>query len=117
MLVLMLQKAGHEVRTADNGLDAIALATRERFDAVLMDIQMPGMNGLDATRAIRAHEAGTGRHMPILAVTAHALSGDATSCRDAGADEYLRKPVNLTEMMAILERLIERESGEHDLTT
>ena len=107
LLVLMLQKSGHEVLTADNGLDAIEIVSREALDAVLMDIQMPGLNGLEATRAIRSREAGSGRHIPIVAVTAHALTGDASTCHEAGADEYLRKPIDLDELMRVLARLIE----------
>jgi len=106
LLVLMLQKAGHEVLTADNGLDAIEISSHEPLDAVLMDIQMPGLNGLEATRAIRSREAGSGHHLPIVAVTAHALAGDASSCHEAGADEYLRKPIDLDELMRVLARLI-----------
>ena len=106
LLVLMLQKAGHTVVTADNGLDAIDFISRDAFDAVLMDIQMPGMDGLEATRTIRQRETGTDRRLPIVAITAHALSGDASACREAGADEYLRKPIDLGELMATLNRLI-----------
>jgi len=106
LLVLMLQKAGHTVLTANNGLDAIELVAREDLDAILMDIQMPGMDGLEATRAIRHREMGTNRHLPIITVTAHALTGDAAVCHAAGADEYLRKPINLDELMRMLSRLI-----------
>lgn len=105
LLATVLRKAGHTVATAENGIEAVELTSRESFDAVLMDIQMPGMNGLDATRAIRAREADTGQHLPIIAVTAHALMGDAQACRDAGTDAYLRKPVNFAELMTILGRL------------
>jgi CheY-like chemotaxis protein len=73
-----------------------------------MDIQMPGMNGLDATRAIREHEAQTGSHVTIVAVTAHALNGDAQKCIAAGTDAYLRKPINLVELMGLLKQMTEQ---------
>lgn len=110
LLMTVLKKAGHSVTGVDNGQDAVDLVEREPFDIVLMDVQMPGMNGLDATRAIRAHEADTGRHVAIVAVTAHALNGDAKKCLAAGVDAYLRKPVNLVEMMRLLNGLVEQRS-------
>jgi CheY-like chemotaxis protein len=108
LLVTVLKKAGHSVATADNGADAVELVRREPFDIVLMDIQMPGMNGLDATRAIRQHEAQTGSHVTIVAVTAHALNGDAQKCIAAGTDAYLRKPINLVELMGLLKQMREQ---------
>ena len=109
LLITVLRKAGHHVAGAENGADAIDLFQREPFDIVLMDVQMPGMNGLDAMRGIRACEAGTGRHVAMVAVTAHALPGDAERCLAAGADAYLRKPVRLVEMMGLLKQLLERQ--------
>src|SRR5262249_16904903 len=102
LLVKVLSKSGHSVATADSGREAIDLVEREPFDIVLMDVQMPGMNGLDATRAIRAHELHTGTHVAIVAVTAHVLLGDAEQCYDAGADAYLPKPINLVDLMDML---------------
>jgi CheY-like chemotaxis protein len=109
LLVTVLKKAGHQVTGADCGADAIDLFRRQPFDIVLMDVQMPGMNGLDAMRAIRAHETGTAKHVVIVAVTAHALPGDAERCLAAGADAYLRKPVRLVEMMGLLKQLVGRQ--------
>jgi CheY-like chemotaxis protein len=108
LLVTVLSKAGHRAATADSGSEAVDLFHRQPFDAVLMDVQMPGMNGLDAMRAIRASEAGTDKHVAIVAVTAHALPGDAEQCLAAGADAYLRKPIRLVEMMGLLKQLVER---------
>ncbi len=108
LLVTILRKAGHLAATANSGSEAVDLFGRQPFDVVLMDVQMPGMNGLDAMRAIRASEAGTGKHVAIVAVTAHALPGDAEQCLAAGADAYLRKPVRLVEMMGLLKQLVER---------
>jgi CheY-like chemotaxis protein len=107
LLVTVLKKAGHVVSSADNGQDGIDLFRREAFDIVLMDVQMPGMSGLEAMRAIRAEEAGTRNHVAIVAVTAHALAGDAEQCLAAGADAYLRKPIRLAELMALVKRLTE----------
>jgi CheY-like chemotaxis protein len=114
LLQIMLQKAGHQVSLADNGNDAVRLVQEQRFDAVLMDIQMPGMSGLDAMRAIRLGESPTGRRLPIVAVTAHAQMSDAVSCRDAGADHFLRKPVDLVELMTVLRQLIDAPHADHD---
>jgi CheY-like chemotaxis protein len=107
LLVTMLGKYGHTAFAADDGQSAIDIVQREPFDIILMDVQMPGMDGLAATRAIRAYEAEHGGHVPIVAITAHALGGDAERCLAAGADAYLRKPVNLVELMALLKRLID----------
>lgn len=111
LLAKLLTKSGHDVSTADNGREAVELALREHFDVILMDIQMPGMNGLDATRAIRAAEIGTGSHVAIVAVTAHALNGDAQMCLAAGTDAYLRKPIHLVELMTLLRKLVGGETA------
>jgi CheY-like chemotaxis protein len=111
LLVTILRKFGHSVAAADTGQRAVELFQDQPFDIVLMDIQMPGMDGLEATRAIRALEAKHGGHVPIVATTAHALVEDAAKCRDAGSDAYLRKPINLTELMALLKRLIDEHSA------
>ena len=105
LLMTVLKKAGHLVWSADNGRDAVDLFERQDFDVVLMDIQMPGMNGLEATRAIRAREAQTGTHTAIVAVTAHGLNDEAEKCSAAGTDAYLRKPINFVELMGLLKRL------------
>jgi CheY-like chemotaxis protein len=107
LLVMMLRKAGHDVAAAANGQEAVDLAEREPFDIILMDIQMPGMNGLEATRHIRSREMQSGAHVPIIAVTAHALNGDSRTCLAAGCDAYLRKPVDLAELLSLMQRLID----------
>lgn len=107
LLVTMMRKSGHEAAAAANGQEAVDLVEREPFDIILMDIQMPGMNGLDATRHIRAREAVSGGHVPIIAITAHALNGDSRTCLAAGADAYLRKPVNLVELLSLMQRLVD----------
>jgi len=107
LLATFLTKYGHTVHTADHGEAAINVFRQEPLDIVLMDVQMPGLNGLDAMRAIRAQEVESGCHIPIVAVTAHALTGDQEKCLAAGADAYLRKPLNLAELMTLLNRLID----------
>ena len=101
----MLLKAGHDVHIVGNGRDAVRAVARERFDIVLMDIQMPELDGLSATREIRAAEAGTARHTPIVALTAHAMKGDRETCLAAGADAYITKPVRSTELMETIDKL------------
>jgi CheY-like chemotaxis protein len=107
LLVKVLSKSGHSVATADSGRDAVDLVEREPFDIVLMDVQMPGMSGLDAIRAIRARELPAEFHVPIVAVTAHVLRGDAEECYAAGADAFLPKPINLVDLMAVLKHATE----------
>jgi CheY-like chemotaxis protein len=94
MLALrLLEKQGHAVTIAGTGLEAVERAAAGGFDVILMDVQMPGMDGLQATVAIREAEAGSGVHVPILAMTAHAMSGDRDRCMAAGMDGYLSKPI------------------------
>ncbi len=89
----LLEKAGHSVTIAGNGKEALDCVLRGRFDLVLMDLQMPEMDGLEATQEIRRHEAGSPRRLPIVALTARALVGDRERCLAAGMDGYVTKPV------------------------
>ncbi len=89
---------GHEVVVAADGHQAVATWQQQHFDVVLMDIQMPQMNGIQATKRIRELEAGTGRHTPIIAMTAHAMKGDRVRCLEAGMDDYLAKPVRKPDL-------------------
>jgi signal transduction histidine kinase/ActR/RegA family two-component response regulator len=98
-----LQMRGHEVRIAQNGLDVLAALAAERFDVILMDIQMPKMDGLEATAAIREREKTTGSHIPIVAITGYAMKGDRQRCLDAGMDAYITKPIRSQELFEILE--------------
>jgi PAS domain S-box-containing protein len=100
----LLQRQGHAVRVAPNGAEALEALTREAFDLILMDLQMPVMNGYDATQAIRAREGDTGRHTPIVALTAHTMKGDRETCLKAGMDDYLGKPIHPVELAAVVER-------------
>ncbi len=112
LLVTILRKFGHTVVAADSGQSAIENFRGQPFDVILMDVQMPGRDGLEATRAIRALEAQQGGHVPIVAITAHALVEDAAKCTAAGSDAYLRKPINLSELMALLKRLIDEHPSK-----
>ena len=98
----MLERAGHEATVAANGREVLALLEKGVFDLVLMDVQMPEMDGLEATAAIRDRERATGGHLPIVALTAHAMKGDAERCLEAGMDAYLAKPLQPRELAAAL---------------
>jgi PAS domain S-box-containing protein len=93
-----LEQQGHSVRVAADGRSALAALDEESFDLVLMDVQMPDLDGLAATAAVRRKEQGTGRRLPILALTAHALEADRERCLAAGMDGYLSKPVRAEEL-------------------
>lgn len=99
----MLEKWGHVVRVVTNGDDACKAAAKERFDLILMDVQMPRGNGWEAARAIRQQEGGV-RHTPIVALTACAMEGDRQRCLDAGMDDYLAKPVDADQLAETIER-------------
>jgi len=97
---------GFEVVTAANGAIAVETIERQKFDVILMDCQMPVMNGYDATRAIRRSEAATSRRTPVIAVTAYALAGDREKCLAAGMDDFLAKPYSLRELRPKLRRWV-----------
>jgi CheY-like chemotaxis protein len=98
----LLEKRGHKVTLAANGREAVAAVGREPFDLVLMDLQMPEMDGFEATAAIRQAEASTGAHLPIFAMTACAMKGDAERCSSAGMDGYIPKPIRPQDLYAIV---------------
>ncbi len=106
----LLQRRGHQVTVADTGRAALQALAEASFDVVLMDVQMPDMDGFETTRAIRAHEAREGGHIRIVAMTAHAMKGDAERCLAAGMDGYLPKPVNPKALMEAVERRTIAES-------
>ncbi len=101
----MLQKMGHSTMVAGNGKEALLLLTLHRFDLVLMDIQMPEMDGLTVTRKIRENESGTQLHLPIIAMTAHAMKGDRERCIEAGMDGYVSKPIRSKEVAEAIARI------------
>jgi CheY-like chemotaxis protein/HPt (histidine-containing phosphotransfer) domain-containing protein len=101
----ILGKAGHAVVHVEDGLKAVAAVRESAFDLVLMDLQMPVMDGFEATTAIRAIEKTTGRRLPIVALTAHAMQGDRDACLAAGMDAYISKPIRTDELIAAIARL------------
>jgi len=107
LAIKLLEKDGHRVVTANDGREAVEKLAAERFDVVLMDIQMPVLNGFEATAAIRGAETGTGRHQFIAAVTAHALKDDRDRCLKAGMDAYITKPLNHPELLKVLNDAVE----------
>jgi len=102
----MLERAGHRPVVVENGRQALAALARETFDLVLMDVQMPELDGFETTLAIRERERGTPRHVPIVALTAHVMKGDAERCLAAGMDAYLAKPLQAAELVALMARLV-----------
>jgi CheY-like chemotaxis protein/HPt (histidine-containing phosphotransfer) domain-containing protein len=102
----MLEQKGHKVTVVGNGLLAVEHAAKETFDVILMDVQMPEMGGLEATAAIREQETGTGRHLPIVALTARAMAGDREQCLAAGMDAYVSKPVRAAELFAAIDAVV-----------
>ncbi len=106
LAVRMLEKRGHGVTVACNGKEALDLATRERFDVVLMDVQMPLMGGFEATAAIREREKRTGLHLPIIALTAHAMKGDRERSLEAGMDGYVSKPIDARRLFQAIESVV-----------
>jgi PAS domain S-box-containing protein len=107
----MLAKQGHTVVLADNGREALAAVESEAIDVVLMDVQMPEMDGFEATAAIRAREAGMGRHTPIVALTAHAMKGDQERCQQAGMDSYISKPLRSQELFRVIREVLAPSGG------
>jgi CheY-like chemotaxis protein len=101
----LLEKQGHEVVVVANGQEAIEVSARDPFDAVLMDVQMPVVDGMTATRTIREREKRTGAHLPIIALTARAMDEDRGLCTAAGMDGFLSKPIHSSQLLALLNSL------------
>ncbi len=110
----LLEKRGHTVTVARNGKEALAALEKQFFDLVLMDIQMPEMDGFEATVAIRQKEKGSANHLPIIAMTAHAMAGDKERCLEAGMDDYIAKPIRLEDLSEILARYSTADSSGTD---
>ncbi|HTZ32201.1 MAG TPA: PAS domain S-box protein [Methylomirabilota bacterium] len=111
LAIHVLRRMGHRVVLANNGVKACELAKQDKFDLVLMDLQMPVMGGVEATQMIRQYEAEIGRHTPIVAMTAHAAERDKLRCLQAGMDGYLTKPVKREDLQMEIER-VTRGAGE-----
>ncbi len=105
LAIRLLQKRGHRVKVANDGQRALEMIAERKFDLVLMDVEMPNMDGLQATKAIRDLEKSTGQHVPIIAMTAHAMNGDKERCLDAGMDAYVSKPINPSELFETIDTI------------
>ncbi|MDQ7823994.1 MAG: response regulator [Candidatus Eremiobacteraeota bacterium] len=114
VILNVLEKAGYRADTASNGIEAIKAFTMAPYDLVFMDVQMPEMDGFDATSAIRQEEEKKGGHVPIVAMTAYAMKGDKERCIEAGMDDYLSKPVHRGEMLALVEKYLAQAAGKDD---
>jgi two-component system, sensor histidine kinase and response regulator len=104
--VRLLERCGHTVCCVTNGRDAVLASDRTQFDVILMDGQMPGMDGMEATAAIRERERATGRHVPIIALTAHAMRGDRQRFLASGMDGYASKPIQIEELLRSIEAVV-----------
>ncbi len=107
----LLEKRGHVVIAVENGALAVEATACDHFDVVLMDLQMPVMDGLTATAHIRTREHQTGGHIPIIAVTAHAMDEDRKRCLAAGMDDYLPKPIRSSDLFATITRFAPAAPG------
>jgi two-component system sensor histidine kinase/response regulator len=107
LAVRLLEKWGYQVEVVGTGQAALAALARHPFDLVLMDVQMPDLDGFETTAAIRARERVTGVHLPIIALTAHAMSGDHERCLAVGMDAYLTKPLKADDLEAAIDRLLD----------
>ena len=107
----LLEKQGHSFKVASNGLEAVAAAQEETFDLILMDVQMPEMDGCQATKVIRSHETGSSR-IPIIGLTAHAMKRDHEPCFEAGMDAVLTKPIQVAELWRTLSSFSKEQDQE-----
>jgi CheY-like chemotaxis protein len=115
LAVGLLEKHGHKATVANNGKEAVAAFEKDRFDVVLMDVQMPEMDGIEATAVLRAKERQSGRRTPIIAMTAYAMKGDREMCLEAGMDDYVSKPVRPQQLFEAMERVLNREARRLEL--
>lgn len=105
LAIRLLDKHGHQVSVAGNGKEVLSALAGQTFDVVLMDVQMPEMTGLEATALNRQTEEASGRHTPIIAMTAHAMKGDRERCLASGMDGYISKPIRSDELFHVLDTL------------
>lgn len=108
MMSTIMSRQGFDCTSVQDGKQAVEAWERDHFDLIIMDVQMPVMDGLTATRLIREKERERGEHIPIIATTAFALDQDREICREAGMDEYLSKPLNLELLLGLIEKHVNR---------
>ncbi|MCE5314380.1 MAG: response regulator [Armatimonadota bacterium] len=115
LVLSILAKRGHDVTMAVNGKEALEVLEKSKFDLILMDIQMPELDGLETTARIRENEKSTGEHIPIIAMTAHAMKDDRELCLRSGMDSYISKPVQISDLIAAVEKIstgrVQSQSG------
>ena len=116
LAVILLQKAGYSVDAVDNGAQALEKAQVNPYSVVLMDVQMPEMDGFEATHHIREWEQQTGQHIPIIAMTAHAMQGDRERCLEAGMDDYVTKPLEPKVLFSALDRWAQADNSHTPVT-
>ena len=114
LAVALLQKAGYSVDVVDDGQQAFEKAITGVYNAILMDVQMPELDGIEATRKIRNWESRLGQHIPIIAMTAHAMKGDRERCLEAGRDDYVSKPIESHILRNVLARWLETTPDQSD---
>jgi two-component system sensor histidine kinase/response regulator len=114
--VRLLEKRGHEVAVVGNGREALEALETDTPDLVLMDVQMPEMDGIQATHAIREGELKSGKHLPIIAMTAHAMAGDKEHCLEAGMDGYVSKPLRIDDLISVMEEVLSGPSKTEDFS-
>ena len=115
LAIRLLEKRGYVCPVAGDGREALSALEKDNFDVVLMDIQMPEMDGFEATAAIREKEKHSGQHIPIIAMTANALKGDQERCLEAGMDGYIAKPIRTKELFAAIEAILDRKGATQAL--
>ena len=108
LAVRLLQKQGHSSHVANNGIEALQALETQTFDAILMDVMMPELDGLTTTMQIREREKPTGKHIPIIAMTANAMTGDKERCLEAGMDDYLPKPIDIGKLTEVLNKIAQQ---------
>jgi signal transduction histidine kinase/CheY-like chemotaxis protein/HPt (histidine-containing phosphotransfer) domain-containing protein len=114
MAARLLEKQGHAVTLAANGKEGVEAWRCQPFDVILMDVQMPVMDGLEATALIRTEERGSDRHVPIVAMTAHAMKGDRERCLEAGMDGYVSKPIQAAELWKVIDQAVEASRSKSE---
>ncbi|MBW7882501.1 MAG: response regulator [Caldilineaceae bacterium] len=110
----LLERKGYHVTVVATGREALEAIQRDHFDLALMDVQMPEMDGLEATRQLRRQEEGTGRHLPVVAITARAMKGDRELCLEAGMDDYISKPINVAELLSMVGMVVEGKTSNEN---
>jgi CheY-like chemotaxis protein len=112
LVARLLEKHGDEVELAGDGEEVLEKLAGREFDLILMDVQMPGLDGLETTRRIRQEEHGTGRRIPIIALTAHAMEGDRERCLEAGMDAYLTKPIRPRDLADSIDEIAAQRNSK-----